>query len=192
MMRRWLLTAPLKDPDAAEGDQFGFAVATNGQDVVVGAPTRGTDNAGAAWVWRLGDGLIRLPGEEETEAQLGYAVAIDANRIAIGASFGGEKLFGFVSILDRVEGAWSAGEQLGAESADARDLSGFAVAVSGEWVILGTVLGDQGGEAAGSVSSIRCRPACQAWSEVAVPGPRTKPSGSPRRPTAMCSRSARI
>jgi hypothetical protein len=168
----WSRTATLKDSEAAEGDQLGFSVATNGQDVVVGAPTTGTGSAGAAWVWRPGDGLKKLQGGDETGAQLGYAVAIDGDRIAAGAPFGGEKLFGAISVFERKDGAWSEGKRFEAASAGVRDLSGFSVAVAGEWVILGTVLGDQGGPAAGSVSTIRCRPGkkCLAWSEPAVPG----------------------
>lgn len=169
----WEQIIALKDPGGSEGDQLGFAVATNGQDVVVGEPTAGSANEGAAWVWRSEDGLTRLPGNADAGGQLGYAVAIDGARIAVGAPFEGTDQLGSVHVFSRIAGVWSEPDPLlKAENADLLGALGFSVATSGEWVMLGAALADQGGGAAGSVSSLRCRPgqACKPRGEVAIAG----------------------
>jgi hypothetical protein len=169
----WERTVALEDPDGTEGDQLGFAVATNGQDVAVGAPTAGAANEGAAWVWSPEDGLTRLPGNAGAGAQLGYAVAIAGDRIAIGAPFEGADRLGSVHVFTRTAGIWSEPDPLlKAENADPLGLLGLSVAASGEWVMFGAALGDQGGGAAGSVSSFRCRPGaqCVPRGDVAVSG----------------------
>lgn len=169
----WSARVQLNDLSALEGDQLGYAVATNGQDVVVGAPTAGSDNSGAAWVFHIADGDWRkLPGSGNPGAHLGYAVAIDGDRIAVGAPAPFDGLFGSIRVFTRSAGVWSESDPLEGESAHPFDLVGFAVAVSGEWVIFGGALGDQGGHAAGSVSSFRCKPGkkCEPRGEVAVAG----------------------
>lgn len=166
----WEPSAPFKDPNGADGDQLGFAVATNGVDVAAGAPTAGDGNSGAVWVFRLGDAGLGAPlARGEPDDQLGRSVAIGANRIAAGSPLRG---FGAVRVFTRANGIWSDAGYLEPESAAPLDLAGLSVAVSGEWVMFGTVLGDQGGGAAGSVASFRCRPGqdCKPKGEVAVVG----------------------
>jgi hypothetical protein len=169
----WSRTVRLSDADALEGDQLGYAVATDGEDVVVGAPTAGAHNSGAAWVLHQEDGTWeKLPANGTAGAQLGYAVAIDGNRIAVGAPAPFDGRSGSVHVFTRADGVWSESDLLAGESADPFDVAGSAVAVSGEWVIFGEALGDQGGHAAGSVSSFRCQPGkeCEPRGEVAVAG----------------------
>lgn len=167
----WQRSGPLTDPALAEGDQLGLAVAMDGQDVVVGAPMAGGDDAGAAWVLRRGGGgLTRLPGSSQPGDQLGYAVAIDGDRIAVGAPAPFEGRLGSVHVFTRSDGTWSGPLILEADNADPFGLAGFSVAVSGEWVMAGAMLGDYGGDAIGSISSFRCRAECVSKGDVVVKG----------------------
>ena len=76
------------------GDQFGTAVALDGDDAVVGAPGRDGDGrdqgvafafAYAAGGWDARQTLTVPAGEEHNDAEFGAAVALDAGTLAVGA-----------------------------------------------------------------------------------------------------------
>lgn len=164
---RWVRSARTAPRSAAIGDQVGFSVAIDGGEMAVGAPTAGEDDSGAAWVLRR-EGVawtwIALPG---SGGQLGYSVAIDGGRIAAGAPFS-EDGTGSVHVFAWTGEEWSH-EEISADNAASKDLSGFSVAVSGDRVVFGAILGDFGGSSAGTVSFFLCRSGCLSMGEVAVP-----------------------
>ncbi|MEM7307267.1 MAG: hypothetical protein AAF682_11385 [Planctomycetota bacterium] len=83
--------AGLQPADSAPS-HFGWSVAVDGPRAVIGAPgdAAALDEAGAAYVFELGPGgwteVAKLePGDPSTGNLFGYAVAVDGDRIVVGA-----------------------------------------------------------------------------------------------------------
>lgn len=151
------------------GQQFGSAVATDGTHIFAGAPT--ADPAGAVYgfVQAAGGNWDRqaLPELEALAAgeQLGASLALGKDLLVVGAPKPPpEKGTGGLRVFRRKSGLWEA--HLLPANTELRDLAGFAVAVDGERVVVGGVLGDQGGGAAGAAWSFHC-PADKACAEEA-------------------------
>ncbi len=87
------LTATLNNPVPAAGDQFGFAVATDGILAVVGAPfdnPSGVADAGTAYVFNATSGTLTRTLANPAPAtgdQFGGSIAISGNYIVVGAPF---------------------------------------------------------------------------------------------------------
>lgn len=160
--------------DATAGDQFGFAVgvAGSGDDLVAGAPTAGEGNEGAVYVSTFTAGAWTQPRKLMSGAAgnlAGRSVAIDGDRIAVGVPLGATEgvRSGALRIFERVDGVWSerAGDGLAAANSEALDLLGFSVAIAGGRTAAGALLGDQGGNSAGSSYTFRCDDGCGRESE---------------------------
>ena len=130
-------TAKLTASDAEQGDNFGTAVATEGQAVIVGAPnedTRGLQ-AGAVYVfsaqsdgsWQQSTKLTATdaaPGD-----RFGYSVALAGDYLIVGAPWAGA---GVVYVLQRDgAGGWNPSARLSAPDGRVGDEFGYAVAISG-------------------------------------------------------------
>ncbi len=148
------------------GDQLGFAVALADGEIAAGAPTadvRG-GNSGAVYVFAQQDGrwgsgsLVEAPQVGEHD-QLGYSLALSGDLLVVGAPAPppGDGTGG-IHVFRRAGASWveQAVAPLVPGNSEVRDLSGFAVAISGERVAVGGVLGDQGDSAAGAAWSFRC------------------------------------
>lgn len=151
------------------GDQFGFAVATDGTEIFVGAPAAGAtgDRSGAVYrfarngsVW-MGRGLLEAANIGEGD-QLGFSLAMSGDLLAVGAPAPPQtaeprvEKTGGVRVFRRNDGVWR--EVAPPKNAEIRDLAGFALAVDNERVVIGGVLGDQGSGAAGASWSFHCPP----------------------------------
>jgi hypothetical protein len=159
------LLAPGCGNDGPAGDQFGASVAVSEGILVVGAASAGADRAGAAYVlersgssWRS---LELSPRSRSPRARFGHAVAMDGDRLAVGAPFasaGALDRSGAVHVFQRDGTAWTEvhGPGLTADNTEALDLFGFAVAVRADRVVAAASLGDQGGNAAGAAHTFRC------------------------------------
>jgi hypothetical protein len=86
----WLPDGVLLGSDTQEGDSFGSAVATNGDDVFVGAPRRdeGAEDTGAAYVFTREDGrwiqVSQVFAPDSASPPLfGAAVAADDSRFVV-------------------------------------------------------------------------------------------------------------
>ncbi|HKH44799.1 MAG TPA: hypothetical protein VKM72_09060 [Thermoanaerobaculia bacterium] len=84
------LTAVPTPPGLAQGAELGQSVALSGNTLVMGAPSpfRASGSPGDAWVYDVQSGellLLAPPGGLEPEAAFGYAVAVDGERILVGA-----------------------------------------------------------------------------------------------------------
>ncbi len=150
--------AKLTASDGAGGDQFGNAVAISGDTVVVGA---GGDNIGAitdqgsAYVFvKPGGGWGSVPDPQNETAKLtasdggafdqfGNAVAISGDTVVVGAPFdniGAITDQGSAYVFVKPGGGWATGTEtakLTASDGGAFDQFGFAVAISGDTVVVG-------------------------------------------------------
>lgn len=93
----WGLLRKLLPSDGAAGDRFGFSVALTDERALVGAPLRmnGTDAHGGAYVFHRDAGATNnwgevkrmTPSDPHANMQFGASVALNDERIAIGAPF---------------------------------------------------------------------------------------------------------
>ncbi len=180
----WHQTGLLVTPDGAAGDQLGFSVATDGSEILAGAPAAdgagGKSNSGALYQFvRSGAGWISAGVLSTEDAQpgdqLGFSLAVSGDLLAAGAPGSPPaEGTGDVRVFRRTGAAWLEVGELDPRNvpgnAEIRDLTGFAVAVDdglveineqGEEVsfgrvVFGGVIGDQGGGGAGASWSFRC------------------------------------
>lgn len=164
----WSQQAYLKAPNAEAGDNFGSAVAIDGDTIVVGAPaedsnqttvTNGTSAsgnnaaaaAGAAYVFRRTGGSwaqeAYLKGSGlAAGANFGYAVAISGDTIVVGAH-GENSATGAIYVFKRSGTSWAEEQRLTAVNGHAGDDFGISVAISGDTVAVGAI-GESSNQAA--------------------------------------------
>jgi len=156
----WTQEAKLTAPDAAPGDEFGAALAVNGDVLVVGAKSdddRGTDsgsvhvfrNIGGQWTWeaKLTDALGRA------NDRLGSSVAVDDGLIAAGVPDRDEiALDDGAVVLYGWDGAqWSMLDRVLPPVQATADRYGFSVALSGGLLVAGAPRVDLARTNAGAV-----------------------------------------
>jgi hypothetical protein len=145
-------------PAGAAQDNFGFAVAVSGDTVVVGAYREDNapeDNQGAAYVyrrdpvnpaaWTLVSHLT--PDDGHVLGHFGFAVAIDGDTLVVGRPPVGAKLLapGEAHVHQRDEGGpdnWGRVAILEPSDAAVPLRFGWSVAISGDTVAVGAILGD--------------------------------------------------
>ncbi|WP_159105402.1 DUF4214 domain-containing protein [Thiorhodococcus drewsii] len=159
--RRWRQTAKLLAPDGNSGDLFGSSVAIHGDLAVVGAPennAKGSDS-GAAYVFsRNGAGLWgyqdKLTASDGSSYDgFGQAVSIYAETIAVGApgqEANGDDAGAVYVFGTGANGAWTQRAKLLALEGAEDDQFGFAVALFGDRLLVGSPGNDFGGSNAGS------------------------------------------
>lgn len=144
-----LWTAPLatlRPSTGALGDDFGAAVAVDGDTIVVGAPFH-ADARGAAYVFeRFGDVWVETQELAATDGAkshyFGRSVDVDGERIAIGASSadGVGEHTGAAYVFVREPGGslgWALETKLFAFDGEEYDLFGWSIAVDGDRVVVG-------------------------------------------------------
>ncbi|HJQ84727.1 MAG TPA: hypothetical protein VKA21_11650, partial [Candidatus Binatia bacterium] len=147
------LVATLLNPSAAPGDRFGFALAAEGNRIVVGAPgdDQEADDGGIAYVYD-GDaaaGMLSLttslvnPNAGPAD-QFGAAVAIDGQRVVVGAPFDGATVEsgGAAYVFDAIP---QAPRRLEKPSPATGDLFGAAVAAANGITLVGAPSADTTG-----------------------------------------------
>jgi uncharacterized repeat protein (TIGR01451 family) len=146
--------AQLQPSDGMAGDKFGWSVSISGDTVVVGVhlhdPPAGA-NAGAAYVfvrsgttWTEQQELLASDGAPDDA--FGYSVSISGNTIVVGAPYSdlpGSNA-GSAYVFLRQGTTWMQQQKLGAPDAALEDQFGFAVAISGDTVLLGARADDTG------------------------------------------------
>ncbi len=150
--------ARLEASDGETFDQFGSAVAIEGDVVLVGAPDH-ADDAGAAYIFRF-DGtswveeqkLVPIAG---AEGDFGYAVAIEDGVAWVGAR-GANDGDGAVHIF-RFDGtSWVESQLLVAsDGAGAGFVFGFSLDVHGDTAVIGALNDGHSGNASGSAYVFR-------------------------------------
>ena len=135
---RWIETAQLTASDGAAGDQFGNDVAIDGDTIVVGAWNADLDQ-GATYVFTRTRGTwteaMRLVPSQGTQEFFGQSVAIDGDRVVVGATNQGN-IAGSAHVFTRYGSVWIE-DQLVASDGFAGNSFGFDVAVSGDRVVVG-------------------------------------------------------
>ncbi|MEX0965746.1 MAG: T9SS type A sorting domain-containing protein [Bacteroidia bacterium] len=147
--------------DIQNGDRFGFAVAQDGSDAIVGAHGEDADgsNAGAAYVFSF-DGTSYVQEDKLTAGadgapndKFGWAVDISGDYAIVGAPYENDKGFGtgVAYIFERVGGVWSKVATLRPGDLKKGHFFGYSVAISGDYAIVGALgdddMGDQSGTA---------------------------------------------
>jgi hypothetical protein len=177
----WSQESYLKASNAEEGDRFGWSVAISGDTLVVGSHFESgnvsggeqdntSPSSGAAYVFTLNNGVwsqeayLKAINAEEYD-YFGRSVAISGDTLVVGAyredssASGGEddnsvEDAGAAYVFTRSDGVWIQEACLKASNAEADDLFGTSVAISGGTVVVGAYGEDSstnGGEADNSV-----------------------------------------
>jgi hypothetical protein len=163
----WAVQEKLLAPDAAEGDDFGFAVSASGDTVAVGAfadDTATTVDAGSAYVfvrsgttWSLQQKL--LASDAASDDYLGFSVSLFADALVVGALLHDTPAgvdAGAAYVFARSGGTWTQLRELTAPDGMAGDFFGKSVALWGDTVVAGAPGDDTvGGMDAGSAHVFR-------------------------------------
>jgi len=171
----WVEVAKLVAYDGQVGDQFGYAVALDGDRALVGA--HGRDEAGVVdggivhVLERAADGtwseVARLaPAAPAPFAHFGWSVDLEGDRALVGAvSDSTAGVFaGAAYVFERAaDGTWSQVAQLLDPTASFGDSLGHAVALEGDAAFAASLLDDDAGDSAGAVHAF-VRDANGVWS----------------------------
>ncbi len=150
----WGQQMKLTASDAAESDNFGQAVAIAGDYAVAGA--YGNDdagsNSGSAYVFkRDGDQWTQVAkltaSDAAAEDRFGYSVAIDGDKILIGAYWDDDNGdgSGSVYVFELIGETWTQTDKITASDGVASDYFGGSVDVSGDSFFVGAYGDDDGG-----------------------------------------------
>ena len=158
----WAEGATLSPSDSQSADDFGFRVATSRGTIVIGSPSNdaGANASGAAYVyerpfagsvdWMETTKLAAF--DPSTYTLFGAAVAIDGDRIVVGALR--DYLWGAVYVFDRYSGgpdAWGCTAKLRASDGAVGDELGLAVVIDGHRLFAAAPRDDDLGDESGSV-----------------------------------------
>lgn len=155
----WTEQAKLTAADATAGAQFGTSVALGGNFLVIGAPNdpQGGTGAGAAYVFaRSGDGWVEeaklVASDPASNVQFGTAVAVDGNRVLVGAPFKqeGGVFRGSAYVFVRSGSSWTQEAKLVAATATEFAQFGVDVDLLGNTALIGAPNDVPGGIASGS------------------------------------------
>lgn len=168
----WRQKSYLKAPNAGFGDGFGTSVSINGNNLVVGAPYEDGDfinkygeelldkksDAGAAYIFnKSGEDWVFQKHVYASNANpgdnFGHAVAIEGNRIVIGADKEGgngkgiipnqddnSKLGAGAAYVFELQGnTWSQTKYLKASNADKYDRFGYSVSIAADNIAIGAI-----------------------------------------------------
>jgi hypothetical protein len=132
----------LTSPNAQQGDEFGRAVAILGEIAVVGVPNAAS-GTGAAYVfqktttgWQFDQ---QLPANPVGASSFGASVAIDGDRIVVGAP-GDETVdigAGAAYVFVHAPGKWTPEAKLIGSENSAFDNFGISVAIKGDTIVCG-------------------------------------------------------
>ena len=171
----WVEVISLSPGDADAMDNFGTAVAVDGDWLAVGAPFDDDEGnaAGAVYMYERVGGVWTF-GVKLTPTQLvmgdkfGTAVALDGQRLAVGApddsDMGSDS--GAVYMFEHTGSAWTWQRKIVVNDGSSNDEFGAAVDVSGDRVLIGSPFDDDVGVDSGSAYLFELTTA-RSWSQVA-------------------------
>ena len=142
----WSWSAKLTASDAAANDEFGIAVAVDGDTILVGAH-QNDSNKGAAYVFTWNSSNSNWEQKAKLTAsdaaandEFGIAVAVDGDTILVGAHQNDSNKGAAYVFTKPESGGWADATEtakLTASDAAANDEFGISVAVHGETVVVG-------------------------------------------------------
>lgn len=160
----WVQEAKLVASDGERIDYFGLSVAISGDIAVIGArwdDDHGT-NSGSAYVFRRNGSVWTQESKIKAsdgapEDWFGCFVAIDRETIVVGASQDDDNgtNSGSAYVFQSTGSAWVQAAKLRAQDGAAGDTFGGPVAVSGEWILIGSPGDDDSGADSGSAYVFR-------------------------------------
>ena len=155
----WSQQAKLVASDGSAGERFGNTVSISSDSVVVGSyyDYDGGANAGSAYVFtRSGTTWSQQAKIQSSDIaagdQFGKSVAIDGDTVVVGVDYqdtGGANA-GAAYVFTRSGTTWTQAKKLVASDAQANDLLGFSVDISGNTVVAGARGEDTGASGAGT------------------------------------------
>ena len=153
----WKEQAKLLAGDPGREDNFGYAAAIDGDYAIIGAWAKGGDETGAAYIFfRSGKNWkeqAKLTASDPAEGNFfGRTVAISGDYALIGSPFNDDsgKDSGSAYIFFRNGTTWKEQAKFTANDTEAEDQLGSAVAISGDYVIVGSPADDDAGSKSGS------------------------------------------
>lgn len=138
----------------SSGARFGHAVGVSGNDMIVGAPLNfdgGKIQAGSVFLFKvdsLGSPGVKISPKDTTVGkQFGITVDIDGGFAAIGAWQDNERgdAAGATYVFERNGNNWQQADKLLPDDIKPGDRFGYAVALSGDYLVVGTPHKDEGG-----------------------------------------------
>lgn len=141
----WPQSAVLIPSDAQAGDNFGFSIALSGNVLAVGAPfsTVSDIQTGAVYIFnKAADGRwvesVKLGSPSGGAFDIfGQSVAIDGDRLVVGAFQAGDEQQGTVFVYERDGSDWRLDATLQASDGMPNAKFGIAVAVFGDRILVG-------------------------------------------------------
>jgi len=138
------IAAPAWDR-GGEDDLFGYALAADGEQLLVGLPglpTTSAPGAGAVEIYAPSAGGYTLsqrllPTSNDADEKFGIALAVHGDDLAVGswdAGFGNGLVPGSVHLYRRVAGLWQWRARVVAPGVDAADGFGAGLAINAEWL----------------------------------------------------------
>jgi len=125
------------------GSKFGHSVSLSGDTLAIGVPDGGVQPFGETWIFRRVASAWVLEQTLEPEgwsvflpSEFGHAVAVDGDRLVVGDPQG-NSLYGATQIFLREGTTWSALPPFTSPIADDPEQLGYAVAISGQDIVLG-------------------------------------------------------
>lgn len=160
---KWEEVAQLPPPNHRRGAYFGRAVAITENTLVVGAPGAQDlgPRVGAVYVyhregseWLLSARL--LPPDRVSGDQFGYSLAIEGDTLLVGAPYSGKPHgSGLVHVFQRQEGQWTPVATLAPSDPGEDDGFGKAIAMHGDYALIGAEDDDVQGSNSGAVYAFR-------------------------------------
>lgn len=160
----WDAGVKIMASDGQASDLFGYCVGISGDYIIVGAKNEdaGGDDAGAAYIFmRTGtntwdSGVKIVASDAETLDYFGQSVAISGDYAIVGAKgedAGGSDAGAAYLYLRTASNTWNAGTKIVAGDPAASDNFGMAVAISGDYAVVGAYRDDEAATNAGAVYS---------------------------------------
>ncbi|MFA4875225.1 MAG: hypothetical protein WC690_07765, partial [bacterium] len=148
----------IKDAPATFDDEYGYAVAIDGDTAIVGAPhyfNLNPNKMGSAFIYRYSNGVwtkeaeLAVPaGIANTHGTYGKSVAVSGNLAIVGnpTGWGNADLSGVAAVFKRTGAAWAEETILTASDGLANDKFGASVAISADVAAIGAPEDDNGGK----------------------------------------------
>ncbi len=158
----WTEQAKLIASDPETDNEFGSSVSINGDYAIVGSPYGdeggygGSGDIGAAYIFKR-DGVLwteqakLIASDPETDNEFGSSVSINGDYAIVGSpyysegGYGGKSYMGSAYIFKRDGVSWTEQAKLTASDGEAYDQFGVSVSINGDYAIVGTRYGDEGG-----------------------------------------------